>query len=43
MSKCQKKKVQELRDSGMVENKDFRVVWFGVQAEIKIIDSCKIQ
>ena len=37
MSKEQNKIVKDMRQSGKVENKDFRVVYFGIQAEIKII------
>ena len=36
MSKEQIKKVRELKAKGLQENKDFRVVYFGIDAEIKI-------
>ena len=38
MSEFQRKKLNKLRVDGKVENEDFRVVWFGTQAEIKIIN-----
>ena len=37
MTKEQIKIVKELKASGLVENKDFRIVYFGIDAEIKII------
>jgi len=35
MSKEQKEKVRKLKSQGKVENIDFRVIYFGIQAEIK--------
>lgn len=37
MCKYMKKKVQNLKLSGMIENKDFRIVYFSNQAEIKFL------
>ena len=38
MSKEQIKTVRTLKKNGKIENKDFRVVYFGISAEIKVID-----
>jgi len=37
MSKEQKKTIRDLKSQGKIENTDFRVVYFGIQAEIKIV------
>ena len=37
MSKFQRQKVKELKSKGFIENKDFRVVYFGIHAEIKFL------
>jgi len=37
MSKEQKRKVEELKSKGLKENRDFRIVYFGIDAEIKIV------
>ncbi len=37
MSKIQKNEVQKLKAQGKIENKDFRIVYFGIQAEIKVL------
>jgi hypothetical protein len=39
MSKEQYKKVKELKQKGLRENKDFRIVYFGIDAEIKMLNS----
>jgi len=37
MSIFQKNKIKELKSNGLIENVDFRIVYFSSQAEIKII------
>ena len=37
MSKEQIKAVRVMKQNGKIENKDFRVVYFGISAEIKVI------
>ena len=37
MTKEQIQKVQKLKDSGLSENVDFRVIYFGIYAEIKFL------
>ena len=37
MTKAQKKRVKHLKKAGLIENEDFRVVYFGIHAEIKLM------
>ena len=37
MTKEQTIKIEKLKASGKIENKDFRVVYYGIHAEIKIM------
>ena len=37
MCKYMKKDVLKLKQSGLIENKDFRIVYFSNQAEIKFL------
>ena len=38
MSFEQNQQITVLKNKGKIENRDYRVVWFGKQAEIKIVD-----
>ena len=37
MSYKQKQQITVLKNKGLEENRDFRIVWFGTTAEIKFV------